>query len=141
MTPAPSSPVAKVPAEPGMWASLRGFLAASANFLSVRLSLASLEAREAGIRWGLAVAFGVAALVVILLGYIFLALAATYGVARLIGGPNAWLWALLLAALGHFGGAVVLLLAAKKRATGAVFAETIHQLKQDQTWLKTGETN
>lgn len=122
-----------------MWESLREFLAAALNFLSVRLALASLEAREAGIHWGLALAFGIAALVVMLLGYIFLILAATFGIARLIGGPYAWLWALLLVAFGHFGGAVILALAAKKRATGSIFAETIHQLKQDQIWLKTGE--
>jgi len=114
---------------------IRGLLANVVRYLKARLSLLMLEAKSAGIQYGVGVALGVGGLFVAVLGYVFVVIAAVFGIAAWWDKPHAWIIVLAVAALFHLGGAVVLILLALRKFKAPAFEGTIEELKKDQKWL------
>ena len=133
--PEPTAEDRRRAAQEGFFGHIAGVLSASAEYLKSRLELAGLEAKEAAIHYGIAIALVLAALIVIVFGYVFLCFFAIFGIAALIGGQHTWIWVTLGMALLHFGAAVGCLLFAKKRIGEPMFTATIHEFRKDQQWL------
>ena len=129
MNSAPISP------KPYTFAHLSGLLSGTAQYIKARLALLTLEAKSAGIRYGVALALGVAGLFIAVLGYVFLVITAVFGIAAAWEWQYAWIAVLGIAALLHFGGAAALILVALKRIKAGAFEDTIKELKKDQEWL------
>ena len=123
------------PTRPGTFAHFTGILSSSIKYLKAHAELFAIEAKEAGINYGIAAGLAVGGLVAVLLGYIMLVITIVFAVALLFGGGNAWIAVLGAAALLHIGGAVLLVLMAKKRTKETAFPETREELKKDQSWL------
>lgn len=121
---------------PGVLGALAEYAAAGAAYFRARLGLLGIEARDAGLRLGIAAALGVGALFVVLLGYVLLVFFAIFGIAALIGGSHAWIWTTLGAALVHFGVAAACVFLALKKFKDPMFADSLDQLRKDQAWLK-----
>lgn len=119
----------------GMFGHFAGIMSSSLKYLKAHAELFGIEAKEAGINYGIAAGLAVGGLVAILLGYIMLVITIVFALALLFGGGNAWIAVMGGAALLHIGGAVALVLLAKKRTKTAAFPETIEELKKDQSWL------
>ena len=133
--PEPTAEDTRRAAQEGFFGHVAGLLSASAEYFKRRLELAGLEAKEAAIHYGLVLALAIAALVVVVFGYIFLCFFAIFGIAALIGGQYAWIWVTLGMALLHFGAAVGSLLYAKKMLGDPMFSATINEFRKDQQWL------
>ena len=116
---------------------LTALLSAKLAYLRARLELAGLEGREAAVHYGVILALALGGLIVLVFGYFFLVIALVFLVAHLLGGATAWIWVTLGAALLHFLAAAVLLVVAKARLGAPMFADSLHELKQDQEWLTT----
>lgn len=114
--------------------------AAGWAYLRARLELASIEGKEAGVHWIKALAFLIAALVILVFGYFFFVLAAIFAIAFAIGGKTAWIWVTLGAALLHAGGAALLLMKVRGLVSAPFFPVTLDEFRKDQAWLdaKTG---
>ena len=121
----------------GIFGHLSALLAAKLAYLRARLELAGLEGREAALHYGIILGLALGGLVALVFGYLFFVIALVFLIAHLIGGENAWIWVTLGAAVLHFLVAGVLLLVAKARLGTPMFAASLHELKQDQEWLKT----
>ena len=117
------------------FAHLSGLLASAAQYFRGRFALLTLEAKEAGIRYGIALALGVGGLFVAVLGYIFLIMTAVFGIAAAWEWEYAWIVVLGAAALAHLGAAAALILLARRRITAGAFEDTIEELKKDHEWL------
>ena len=94
-----------------------------------------MEAKEAGAHYGVATGMIAAALFVAILGYVFLVLTAIFGIAAACDARYAWIWVLGGAALLHLGGAVALVLLARRRLRIGAFSLTLEEFKKDQAWL------
>ena len=94
-----------------------------------------MEAKEAGEHYGVAVGMMAGAVFVAILGYVFLVLTAIFGIAAACDAKHAWIWVLGGAALLHLGGAVALVLLARRRLRGGAFSLTLEEFKKDQAWL------
>jgi len=116
-------------------------LGALIRYLKARVSLFSIEAKEAGLNYGLAAGFVAAALVLVFLGYVFLIITAVFGIAALLGGGNTWIAVLGVAALLHLGGAVGLVFAAKGKVKEGAFPVTAQELTKDRQWLTSFSRN
>ena len=118
----------------GLGANLSSFVSSATRFLESRLTLASREAKGALLRVVVMAVCAVAALLLLLTGYVFLIVFAIVGVARLIG--ISWIWVMLAVALLHFGGALFCLIIARAKMKGALFPNTSSVLQEDTEWLK-----
>jgi uncharacterized membrane protein YqjE len=117
----------------GLLDHLRELLAAGLEYLQARLALVGIEAKEALLHFALIIGLFVAAVTVILFGYLFLCIALTLIVAQLLGiSPG---WVILALALLHFVVAAGSVFFAVVRLKTAVFAATLAELKKDQQWL------
>ena len=117
----------------GLLAHLRELLAAGLEYLQARLALVGIEAKEALLHFALIIGLLVAAVTVILFGYLFLCIALTLIIAQLLGiSPG---WVILALALLHFVVAAGSVFFAVVRLKTAVFAATLAELKKDQQWL------
>lgn len=114
---------------------LAGFLGTAAKYLTARLALAGLEGREAGAHYGIAAAMIAGSLFVAVLGYVFLVITAVFGIAAAFDGKNAWIAVMGGAALLHLGGAVMLVVLARRRLKTGAFSHTLEELKKDHSWL------
>jgi uncharacterized membrane protein YqjE len=123
------------PSRPGTFAHFTGLLSSSIKYLKAHAELFAIEAKEAGINYGIAAGFVVGGLVAVLLGYIMLIITIVFALSLLFGGGNAWIAVMGGAALLHIGGAVALVMMAKKRTQASPFPETREELKKDQSWL------
>src|SRR6187551_3741623 len=112
----------------GLFADSAELLGSLLRYLKARAALFSIEAKEAGLHYGLAGAFVAAALVLVFLGYLFLIITAVFAIAALFGGGNTWIAVLGVAALLHLGGAVGLVLAARKKVQAGAFQITAEEL-------------
>jgi cell division protein FtsW (lipid II flippase) len=74
------------------------------------------------------------AVVLSVLGYIFLIAGAVVGLAHLAG--ISWIWTALAAAGAHFVTALILLLIARNRIREPFFRATLTELNEDREWLK-----
>lgn len=120
----------------GVLAASSEYAAAAAAYLRARVSLFGIEAREAGARVGIAAGLVVAALFVVLLGYVLLVFAIIFAIAAWAGGEYAWIWTTLAAAFVHFGIAGAAVFLAVKRFKDPMFPDSLDQLRKDQAWLK-----
>jgi hypothetical protein len=74
------------------------------------------------------------AVVLLLLGYLFLVAGTVVGLAHLL--KISWIWTALSAALLHFIVGLVLVIIARGQMTRPVFRESASELKKDREWLK-----
>jgi len=125
----------------GFFAHISALLAAHLSYLKVRLQLAGIEAKEAGIHYGLILAFVIAALIAVIFGYLFLIIALVFLIALAFDSQSAWIWVMFGAALLHLGGAGALLFLAKGKLAEPMFAETLNEFKKDQRWLTSAKQN
>ena len=125
----------------GLFADSAELLGSVLRYLKARAALFSLEAKEAGLHYGLAGAFVAGALVLVFLGYLFLIITAVFGIGALLGGGNAWIAVLGVAALLHLGGAVGLVFAARKKVQAGAFPITAEELSKDREWLTSFSRN
>ena len=125
----------------GLFADSAELLGSVIRYLKARAALFSIEAKEAGLQYGLAGAFIAAALVLVLLGYVFLIITAVFGIAAALGGGNTWIAVLGIAALLHLAGAFGLVLAARKKVQNGAFPITTEELTKDREWLTSFSRN
>ncbi|HEX3817724.1 MAG TPA: phage holin family protein [Chthoniobacterales bacterium] len=118
----------------GLRGNLTALISSATSFLESRLTLASREAKGAIVRVITLVVCAVAALILMLTGYVFLIVFAIVGVAHLLG--ISWIWTMLMVALIHFAAALFCLVIARGQTKGALFPETASVLKEDTEWLK-----
>jgi uncharacterized membrane protein YqjE len=126
---------ASEPRNPGMFAHAAGLAAASMRYFKARATLLGIEAKEAGLNYGIAAAIMVIALVLALLAYVFLIITAVFGVAALFESRNAWIGVMGVTALLHAAGAGVLVFIARRRFKSAAFPITLEEFSKDQQWL------
>jgi uncharacterized membrane protein YqjE len=111
-----------------------GFISAVFAYIETRAALLGVESKAMLLQLVAVLAFGVGALVAILLGYIFVLASLIAGIANRTG--ISWTWVALCAGLLHIMLAIVCLLLAKSKLRGRLYPETRAELKRDQQWLK-----
>jgi uncharacterized membrane protein YqjE len=118
-------------------------LAAAWAYLRARFELASIEGREAGGHWLIALGLLIGGVVLLVFGYFFLWFALIFAIATALGGGIAWIWVTLGAALLHFAAGALLLVKVREMAKQPLFPVTIDEFKKDQAWLdaKTAKRN
>ncbi len=121
----------------GTIAHFAGLLSCAAQYLSARLALIGVEAKEAGAHYGTAAAMVAVGLFIAVLGYVFLVITAVFGIAAAFDTKHAWIIVLGGAALLHLGGAVALVVLARRKVRAGAFSVTLDELKKDQQWLAT----
>jgi uncharacterized membrane protein YqjE len=125
----------------GFLRHLAGLISGNLSYLRARLALAGLEGKEAGIHYAIILGLAVGALVITVFGYFFLIFAIVSLIAWLSGGGIAWFWTTFGAGLVHVGGAVALLIIARKKLSQPMFAATMDEFRKDQECLKTTPVN
>ena len=129
------SPRSRNPAgHAGLLENLLALLTALADFFESRFALVAQESKAAAVQLLILAGCLIFALVLCVLGYVFLITGAVVGLAHLIG--ISWPWVALAAAVVHFIVALVLLLVARSRVTKPLFRATLTELKKDREWLK-----
>jgi uncharacterized membrane protein YqjE len=118
----------------GLMKNLLALGSSLADFFESRFALFAHELRGAVVPLEVIAACLMLAVVLCLLGYMFLIASAIVGVARLAG--ISWLWTALAAAGAHFVTALILLAVARSRISKPVFRAASSALKEDREWLK-----
>jgi uncharacterized membrane protein YqjE len=118
----------------GLLENLLALVSAVAAFFESRFVLLAQESKAAAVQVLILASCLILALVLCVLGYIFLIVGAVVAVAHLIG--ISWPWVALALAGVHFLIALVLLLVARSRITKPLFRATLIELKKDREWLK-----
>ena len=121
----------------GLFGHFSALIAAKLGYLQARLKLAGIEGKEAAIHGGIIIGLAIGALIALIFGYFLFVLGIVFLVALAFDSPHAWIWVLLVAALLHFLGAVVLLFIAKMKLGTPLFPLTLDEFRKDQEWLKT----
>lgn len=119
----------------GTFDHFAGLLRAAVQYLIARLTLLRLEAREAGANGGIAAAMIAGGLVVAVLGYVLLVMAAVFGIAAAFEGKHVWILVMGGAAALHLGGAVALVSLAWRRLRAGAFHTTLEEFRKDREWL------
>ena len=125
----------KPAARPGTFSHIAGLFGAATQYFAARLTLLGLEAKEAGVQYGIAAAMLAGALCVALLGYILLVITAVFGIAVAFDAEYAWIVIMGGAALLHAGGAALLLFLAWRRVRTGAFSRTLEEFKKDRQWM------
>jgi uncharacterized membrane protein YqjE len=118
----------------GLLKNLLALANALTEFFGGRFALFAQESKAAVVQLLVLAACSILALVLWVLGYVFLIVSAVVGLAHLAG--ISWVWAALAAAGAHFVLALILLLIARNRMTKPFFRATLDELKEDREWLK-----
>lgn len=118
----------------GLLDNLLALMNALTEFFAARFALFAQESKAALLQLVVLGACLILAVVLSVLGYIFLIASAVVGMAQLVG--ISWVWTVLAAAGAHFVVALVLLLIARKRITEPFFRVTLYQLREDGEWVK-----
>lgn len=119
----------------GFFSHGTAFASAAFAYLKARLQLAGLEGKGAAVHYLIIIGLLIAALGVVLFGYIFLCFAIIFLLSWIFGGGIALFWSALGVALLHFGGAVAAALIAKKKFSEPMLTATMHEFGKDQEWL------
>lgn len=119
----------------GLLENLLALASALAEFFEGRFALFAQESKSAALHLLILVSCVIVAVVLCVMGYIFIIVAAVVGLAHLIG--TSWPVVALAVAVLHFIIALVLLLVARSRITKPVFRTTLDELRKDREWLKT----
>ena len=123
------------PLRTGTISHFAGLLRNVMQYLSARLALAGLEAKEAGAHYGVAAVLIAGGIFVAVLGYVFLVTTAVFGIAAACGGKHAWIWAMAGAAILHLGGAAALIFLGYRRMRTGAFSSTREEFNKDKAWL------
>ena len=118
----------------GLLQNLLALVSALAEFFESRFALFAQESKVAAVQLLILAGCLVFALLLCVLGYVFLITGAVVGLAHLAG--ISWPWIALAAAAVHFIIALVLLLVVRSRITKPLFRTTLAELKKDREWLK-----
>ena len=118
----------------GLLDNALGLLSAVVEFFEIRFAVLTQESKSVGLRLLIAVGCVIGALVLCVMGYVFLIVSAVVGIAHLLG--TSWLVVALVVALLHFIIAGALVLVARSRITKPMFQDTRDELKKDREWLK-----
>jgi len=129
------SPRSRNPAgHAGLLENLLAVVSALAELFESRFALLAQESKVAAVQLLILAGCLVFALLLCVLGYVFLITGVVVGLAHLVG--ISWPWIALAAAAVHFIIAMVLLLVARSRITKPLFRTTLAELKKDREWLK-----
>ena len=105
-----------------------------AGFFESRIGLFARESKSALLHLLLLAGAVMAALILIISGYIFLIVSVIFGIAYAAG--VSWVWIALAAAGLHFVLAIGCGLFAKSQLTKPMFESSMEELKRDREWLK-----
>lgn len=119
----------------GLLNNLVALTNALAGFFETRVALFAQESKTALIHLLLLAAAAVAAMVLVMSGYVFLIVSVIFGIAHAAG--ISWIWIALGAAVLHFLLAAACGFFVKMRLTHPIFSASIAELKRDREWLKT----
>lgn len=119
----------------GLLNNLLSLANALAGFFESRLGLLVQESKSALVHLLLIAAAVIAALVLLVSGYVFLIVSIIFGIAHASG--VSWVWIALAAAGLHLVLAVACGLFAKSQLTKPMFQYSVAELKRDREWLKT----
>lgn len=119
---------------PGLRENLKSLIASFTQFIESRLKLATRESKTAVRHLVTLLVCGVAALVLSLLGFVYLMVFAIVGIAHLLG--VSWIWVALTVALIHFAIALVCVIIARANLKHPFLRDTRSVLKEDTEWLK-----
>jgi len=117
----------------GLGASLRGVLSSATAYLAARAELLRLEAGEAGRELAKRTVLLFVAAIYMVLFYVMLWIGLV-GLAEMLR-PGSWPIAAFACAVFHLLIAIIMLVLAK-RPVRPIFSETIHQIKEDEKWLR-----
>jgi uncharacterized membrane protein YqjE len=130
------SPPSRNPAgHSGLLDNALALISAVVEFFEIRFAMVAQESKAAAVQMLILVGCVIAALALLVMGYVFLIVSAVVGIAHLLG--TSWPVVALVVALVHFIIAGVLLLVARTRITRPMFRDTVDELKKDREWLKT----
>ena len=118
----------------GLLNNLLALANALADYFGSRAGLFARESKEALAHFILLAVCLFAAAVLCGIAYVFLLASVVVGVANAL--HVSWVWTALVAALIHFGLAIVFLLIGRSRIRKPVFRATAEELKKDRGWLK-----
>ena len=118
----------------GLFNNLVSLANSLAGFFESRLGLFARESKGALVHLLLLAGALVAALVLVVLGYVFLVASLIFGIAHATG--ISWIWISLMAAVLHFALAIACAFIAKSQITKPMFAASVAELKRDREWLK-----
>lgn len=118
----------------GLGKNIKAFIASFALFLESRFKLAARESKAAIGHLVTMVICLVVALILSLLGFVYLVVFAIVGIAHLLG--VSWLWVALVVALLHFAVALFCLIIARAQMKHPILRDTTMVLKEDTEWLK-----
>jgi uncharacterized membrane protein YqjE len=118
----------------GLLENLLALVSALTEFFESRFALLAQESKTAAVHVLILGACVIVAVVLCVMGYIFLIVGAVAGVAHLLG--VSWPWIALAAAGVHFIIAMALVLVARSRITKPIFRATLTELRKDREWLK-----
>jgi len=118
----------------GLLPTLRSLVASLAQFLECRVQLAARESKAAARHLLMLVAFCLAAVILLISGFVFLVVSLIFVIAHFFGIP--WTWVALGAALLHFLVAVCFLIVARQQVKHPILRDTTNVLKEDTKWLK-----
>lgn len=121
----------------GLIDNLVGFVSAIFAYVQTRAALLAEESKAVLLQFAMAFAFGLAALIALIFGYIFVLGSIVVGIAHLSG--VSWTWVALGVGLLHIILAVVFVFLAKGQLRARLYPETRFELKKDQQWLKSLE--
>jgi uncharacterized membrane protein YqjE len=119
----------------GLLDNALALISAVVEFFEIRFAMVAQESKAAALQMLILVGCVIAALALLVMGYVFLIVSAVVGIAHLLG--TSWPVVALVVALVHFIIAGVLLLVARTRITKPMFRNTVDELKKDREWLKT----
>jgi len=118
----------------GLLENLLALASSLTELFEARFALFAQDSEAALVQFLVLAACVVLALVLCVLGYVFLIASIVVGLAHLAG--ISWLWTALAAAGAHFMIALILLVIARNRMTTPFFRATLTELKEDREWLK-----
>ncbi len=118
----------------GLRQNLKALVASFTQFLESRFKLAARESKGAMRQLVMVAVCMGAALVLLLLGFVFLMVFAIVGIAHLVG--ISWIWIALAAALLLFAIAFLCVIMARGQLKHSIFPDTASVLKEDTKWLK-----
>jgi uncharacterized membrane protein YqjE len=118
----------------GLPENLLALASALTELFEARFALFAQDSKAALVQLLVLAGCLVLALVLCVLGYVFLIASIVVGLAHLAG--ISWLWTALAAAGAHFVIALILVVIARNRMTKPFFRATLTELKEDREWLK-----
>jgi uncharacterized membrane protein YqjE len=122
----------------GLFNGLLAVTSALVDFFRSRGALVAAESKAALVQCVILAICLLAAVMLFVLGYIFLVAGAIVGIAHAM--QISWICVALTAALVHFVFGLFCLLIARTRMTKPMFRNTSAELKKDAEWLKTLNT-